>query len=57
MPHRRAATTPPPANARIYAAMVNAKRIVGNMLDCPKLIIAKVNWRQSPWTPVFVSKR
>jgi enoyl-CoA hydratase len=31
-------------NPRVfYAAMVNAKRIVGNMLDCPKPIIAKVN--------------
>jgi hypothetical protein len=46
-----------PPTRVFYAAMVNAKRIVGNMLDCPKLIIAKVNWRQSPWTPVFVSKR
>jgi enoyl-CoA hydratase len=31
-------------NPRVfYAAMINAKRIVGNMLDCPKPIIAKVN--------------
>lgn len=26
-----------------YAAMVNAKRVIGNILDCPKPIIAKVN--------------
>jgi len=31
-------------NPRVfYAAMVNAKRIIGNILDCPKPIIAKVN--------------
>ncbi|EEA02603.1 Enoyl-CoA hydratase/isomerase [Burkholderia sp. H160] len=31
-------------NPRVfYAAMINAKRVVGNMLDCPKPIIAKVN--------------
>jgi len=31
-------------NPRVfYAAMVNAKRIINNILDCPKPIIAKVN--------------